>query len=345
MANYSAPTNDNISRAMEAVGIIPEELRGSDTFLDVVTWNIKYFHDRDPARVEAIAKILGVLNADILVLQEILDGSMDTVAAKLRESGAGHYVAAHGKSGGQQRVAMLWDLDWIRAKDDIRELFSEEPVLTPDQKDAFPRKPLLGHFSALGGNGVEAAFDFQLCGVHLKSQRGGGELQRRLASEWLAHWFRYDAAAVDTDIILAGDWNATVDSEAWDAFRELEKSGEALFEQINDKSEISHLYYKSKREIGSRLDLVAVSMASAARLVDEGSKVVRWAPLADLLEASPSAQEIKNYIKTVSGDRRGVGGISDHLPVITRFYFAKPAAVAKRRTARSAAAKTSRTRK
>jgi exonuclease III len=312
--------NDNLSRALDAVGAIPDDLRGSDKFLDVVTWNIKWFHDLDGNRVDAICKVLEAINADVFVFQEIRDGTMDTVAERLKERGAGYYVAAHGTTGGDQRVALMWDLDWIRAKDDIQELFGKGQVTTPDGKDAFPRLPLLGNFTGLT-NDIEVAFDFQLCGLHLKSQRGGGESQRELASEWLAHWFKAEAPKVDSDIIMLGDWNADVSSDAWNPLRELEKDGTALFEQINDNSSISHFYYKNKHEIGSRLDLVAVSMASSEQLVDKKSKVIRWTSLDELLDQSPSAAQIKEYIKVIGGDQKGRNGISDHMPVITRFYF------------------------
>jgi exonuclease III len=106
-------------------------------------------------------------------------------------------------------------------------------------------------------------------------------------------------------------------------FRELEDEGTALFEKINDESEISHFYYKNKNKIGSRLDLVAISMASTEQLVDEKSNVIRWAPLDELMASTPSATDIKDYIKAIGGDRKGRGGISDHMPVITRFYFGK----------------------
>jgi hypothetical protein len=44
-------------------------------------------------------------------------------------------------------------------------------------------------------------------------------------------------------------------------------------------------------------------------------KVVRWKSLDSLLAKGPKAQEIKNYLKSLKTN------LSDHLPVITRFYF------------------------
>lgn len=48
--NYIPPENDHLTRGFE--DLIPEKYKGSDSFLDLVNWSIRYFHDRDPARVK-----------------------------------------------------------------------------------------------------------------------------------------------------------------------------------------------------------------------------------------------------------------------------------------------------
>ena len=87
-----------------------------------------------------------------------------------------------------------------------------------------------------------------------------------------------------------------------------------VFSKINDGDDISHLMYRNKQDIGSRLDLGAVSVAASSRLV-KGSQAVRWTTLDTLLKGNPKAAEIKQYIKETSDN------ISDHMPVVTRFYF------------------------
>jgi hypothetical protein len=52
--------------------MIPEEFRGTDDFLDLVTWNIRFFHHHDRKRVTRITEILSVLNADIIILRRAL---------------------------------------------------------------------------------------------------------------------------------------------------------------------------------------------------------------------------------------------------------------------------------
>ena len=311
LPEFQPPPNDNLSNGFAKLGLVPERYRGTDKFLDVVTWNIRFFHDRDPDRVKRIVNVLTELNADIIVLQEILDQSLEVVARELAHREAGYYETAYGTTGGNQRVAMMYDLDWVRAKDDIRELYQKGAIITSEGKDVFPRLPLLGEFTALT---EENPFDFQLVGLHLKSQRGGGEEQRKRAAQELSHWLVNDAPKIDADVIMLGDWNQPPSAAAWEPIRRLEATKKLLFTGINSESEISHLMYRNKQEIGSKLDLAAISM-SASEKMGKPPAGVRWEPLEDLLANTPSAQQIKEFIKTVREE------VSDHLPVVTRFYF------------------------
>lgn len=307
---YTPVANDHISALM--ADLVPEEYEGTDQFLDVVTWNIRFFHHRDWERVEQITHILTELNADVIVFQEILEGALDPVAEGLDKAGAGYYQVAYGTTGGNQRVAIMYDLDWIRAKDDIRELFGKREILTGRGKDAFPRLPLYANLTAVSHTGDP--FDFQLVGLHLKSQRGGGHAQRRLAAESLARWFEIEAPRVDSDIIVIGDWNEKPNASTWDAFNELEARDLVAFQSINGGSgDFSHLMYRNKRTLGSRLDLNAVSIAAMEEIAGN-PEVVRWKNLSSLLDSNPRAKDIKALFKVLR-ER-----VSDHLPVLTRYY-------------------------
>lgn len=314
---YQPVDNDNLSAAFDKIGLIPKRLVGSDKFIDIVTWNLRWFHEGDAARVDRISAVLAALNADVFVFQEIKNESLEPVVQKLAELEAGHYSVAYGTTGGQQRVAFLWDLDWIRAKDDDKELFGRNTIIAEDGKDAFPRLPLWGYFIGLTQDPNSVPFDFQLVGLHLKSQLGGGDAQRAAAADALAAWIRSAAPRVDGDTIVLGDFNRVPGAAEWEAFRRLEAEKLIEFESINDSSEISHLYYENKTHIGSRLDLVLMS-SSAHLFTKADPEVVRWASLDQLLSTSPDAKTIKAYIKEIGTT------ISDHMPTVTRFYFTKP---------------------
>jgi hypothetical protein len=73
----------------------------------------------------------------------------------------------------------------------------------------------------------------------------------------------------------------------------------------DDKAEPSYLSVGGRN---SRLDLIAVSEAAAEGLKSSKTEVISWNLL---LENRNSPQFIKEIVEK----------ISDHLPVVTRFYF------------------------
>lgn len=310
--------NDNISKSL--IGEIPDQYRDNNEFLDIISWNIRWFNDTDPKRVARIVEILGSLNADIFIFQEIRNNSLDMVARRLSESGAGDYKVVYGTTGGDQRVAIMYDFEWVKLKDDIQELFGKGVVKTSTGKDAFPRLPLWGYFTAKSPEPDKRGFDFQLAGVHLKSQMGAdsGVPQRRKAAETLAAWLTTEANILDADTIIIGDWNAAPDKTEWSAIHDLENNRLVLFEQVNDSSDFSHLYYRNRHDIGSRLDIVLVSTEAAEKLQGPAD-VVRWLSLDQLLESNPNVAAIKAYLKQIKED------LSDHMPIFTRYYVSEEA--------------------
>ncbi|HJV39973.1 MAG TPA: endonuclease/exonuclease/phosphatase family protein [Geothrix sp.] len=317
-----AQNTDNLSRLIPD-DFVPVEYRGTDRCLDVVNWNIRYFNHRDKTRVDAIARVMSQINADIFVLEEIYEDSLAPVIEKLATAKAGYYEACYGATGGSQRVAILYDTDWVRPKDEVRELFGPGAVTVRvggKKKDCFPRLPLWGYFQTLPAEAKGDAFDFQLVGLHLKSQRNGKEAiadedtrQRRESAEALAQWMQEEGSNLDSDIILLGDWNKGPSSPEWKVFRDMEKAKEVAFEKINDDSDFSHLMYQNRNEVGSRLDLQVISHTAydnryGAKM---GAKVIRWKTVQELFGDPKLKTEISRLRQLVS----------DHMPVFSRFYF------------------------
>lgn len=314
-ASRGAPrvANDNISALLDPIiegkGLVPAELRGTDRFLDVVCWNIRYFNVRDPDRVKRITNIMSEINADVFILEEIEDDSLDDIARRLTDRGRGLYKVRYGTTGGDQRVAMVYDMEFVRAKEEIAELFPENPKMPGTaRKYVFPRLPLHSYFTCVaqpGGSSSAQWFDFHLVGVHLKSQRasGGddGTAQRTAAAKRLADWVKSELGD-EPDIIIAGDWNAVPSKPEWAAIRALEQQGKAAFVGWNNGNEASHFYKSGK---GTRLDLVMVSADAEENAVTPGAKVIAW----------------KNVFKNKSVLAKAVENISDHMPVLSRFYF------------------------
>lgn len=290
--------NDNISAAIN--DYVPEDLRGTDRFLDIINWNIRYFNELDPSRIRLITKIMSEINGDIFVLQEIAEGAVDEVASALNSAGAGLYKTAYGSTGGTQRVAFMYDTEWVRTKEDFTELFDGEPNTLPgSNKRIFPRLPLHNVMHAFAADGN---FDFHLAGVHLKAYMGNddpGTEQRRLSAERLVAWSSTETE--DRDIIICGDFNKEPSADEWDVFREEEEAGRIRFATWNREDEGSH-WYKGKR---SRIDLVIVSDSVDEVAVTKESKVIPWKGVFD-------SSTLRNEL---------IARISDHMPVVSRFYF------------------------
>lgn len=305
--------NDNLAPIFDGLGkdIVPAHLRGSDQYLDIICWNIRYFNQRDPERTRLIASIMAQLNADIFVCEEIEDGALDPVAEMLIQSGAGLYKTAYGTTGGDQRVAVMYDTEWVKAKEDIGELFSTPPVIADNGKKAFPRLPLhsvfVGRSEQPAERGPRREFDFHLVGLHLKSQRpsGGddGRSQRASSATRLSQWLKHELGD-EPDAILLGDWNAKPSKPEWKEIRDLEDGEKVVFAGWNSEQEASHFYRSGQ---GTRLDLVLLTMEASKQSVEKGARVIPW----------EGAFGPNNRLALL------IDKISDHFPVLSRFYFLK----------------------
>ena len=323
---------DRISALLDAKKLVPKKFRGTDKYLDVISWNIRWFDAADSDRVKAIADVLAELNADFLVLTEIAaDGALAEVVNQLAQAKAGFYSTHYGTTGHEQRVVLMWDRDWVRAKAEPVELFKDENLKVPGEtgtrpQAVFPRLPLWGYFEALASQPGDEGFTFELVGVHLKAQgpaprtyqgpeKRWGIPQRTRAAERLGSWLVDDQAHADTDIIVIGDWNATPDQEEWQHLREMEKHGAVKFAKINKTGEVSHLVrLNASGPAGTRIDLHLITRAANANAVPKNKGVViKWKPFDDLPKLV--AADRADYFKALKAR------FSDHLPVLTRFYL------------------------
>jgi predicted extracellular nuclease len=325
-------TQDRISRLLHAKRLVPAKYKGSDKYFDLVSWNIAWFDAKDPDRVKAITEVLSQINADVFVLMEIAqDGALDEVVEALAKKKAGFYSTYYGTTGGQQRVVLMWNRDWVRAKEDPGEVFADDNPLLPAEfgvgkQKVFPRLPVFGYFEVQPSQPGQEGFNFELMGVHLKAQgpspkgytgpeKRWGIPQRTKAAKMLAKWLEDPREHYDSDVIIAGDWNAIPSEKEWAAIRALEKNERVRFESVNSSNEISHLVrLNAKGAAGSRLDLRLVTDSASANAVPEQSGVVIQWSLFDHLDALSGAQRQALFTRLKKR-------FSDHLPVVSRFYL------------------------
>ncbi|MDX1951163.1 MAG: endonuclease/exonuclease/phosphatase family protein [Verrucomicrobiota bacterium] len=341
-ANVITADNDNYSEALS--DIVPKEYRGSDRYLDVIQWNIEWFgaaksRSKDARRFALVQQILQTLNADLFIFQEIAgpspdgrrEGVLDPIARALTETGAGDYAVDYTLAGGEQRVAMMWDRDWIRAKDDVKELFPKGTHKMPGgQADAFAgRTPLYGYFTARipidlddiapNPTGGLEKFDFQALGVHLKAMADGAP-QREESARVLAAWLQNEALVTDNDTLIMGDFNAPPGDKCWDPFAALENApnSKVKFRSINDPSDFSYMWLANRTtKFTSKIDLAVISLASADQIVGKPAQVVRWKPIQDVI--AETGDMTKAEVVAVLREMKET--ISDHLPVLHRFYL------------------------
>ncbi len=319
---------DKISRYLDAKKLVPKRFQGSDEFLDIVAWNIRYFDHKDPDRIAGITDVLDTMNADVFVLTEIAkDGALDDVVDALAKRKAGFYSTFYGTTGDEQRVVMLWDRNWVRSKRPPLELFTDNPVTIAEngrKADVFPRLPVWGHFEVAATSEAEEGFTFELVGLHLKSQmkprdfKGTGRYgikQRTMAARKLADWLEAAEEHFDEDIIMVGDWNASTEKEEWEPIRALEKSAGVSFSRINDPKIPTHLARLNKSGGGgSRLDLHLITeSADAVGVPNKMGVVIQWSFFDDLAGLD---KETRDKLKAAMRLK-----ISDHLPVASRFYL------------------------
>jgi endonuclease/exonuclease/phosphatase family metal-dependent hydrolase len=128
-----------------------------------------------------------------------------------------------------------------------------------------------------------------------------GTDQRLRSAARLARWLQHELGD-EPDAILLGDWNARPAEPEWQPLRDAEIEGQLRFLAWNKDHEASHFFQNGK---GSRLDLVVVSDDAERAAVDKGARVIPWR------DAFASLPKLRGYIAT----------LSDHMPVVSRFYF------------------------
>lgn len=323
--------NDHIARAFE--NYVPKKYQGTDKYLDVVQWNIEWFGasksaGKDKKRRAVVLNLLKMLNADLFIFQEVAGpsrdgrkaGSLDEIADTLSNDGAGNYTVDYTQAGGEQRVAMMWDRDFVRAKTEVAELFAKGTYQQTGQKDPFAeRTPLYGYFTtATESDPAVGKFDFQAIGVHLKAMADGAP-QRQRSAEVLSDYLHKLSAEVDADVLIMGDFNAPPTDACWKPFHKLEKNETAAFTSINDPSEYSYLWLRNQgSQFVSRIDLGVVTTSSMEQVVgNTAMKVVQWQPLEETIARAGSITD--RAVRDIMAEIKE--NISDHLPTVTRFYF------------------------
>jgi hypothetical protein len=280
--------------------------------LVVGTWNIEHFGsggrgfpetslpNRTDSQLDGIAQtIRDDVEASVLILNEIngrrgraTSEELDDLVVRLGPE----WKYAIDKSGGTQRIAMIWNTDKVEVIAQ-QEIFVAEKIV--QDADIFERDPLAVYFRATGQNG---AADFLVVGLHLKSGQQNTQnhdvAMERLRGELRA--LRGHSAVLpsaEDDILVGGDLNASPYDNKEEEFFE-------TFNRGNWKLLAEGDSYPGTRINGSQIDYLIVTRSNSRQkglwnqeIAESPAKV--WRELAE--------GNMNKYRKN----------LSDHFPVTT----------------------------
>ncbi len=185
---------------------------GTDTTLDIATWNLEFFplrlpgdyncpHPVDVTREQAAATIINALGLDIIAIQEISDTTGFNQMVALCP-GYGGISSPEVRGCNYQRPGFVYRKDQVTVRS-TRLLFS-------NNESAFPRSPFQADLTIMS-NG--RTYDLHLIIVHLKAGGSYDDLQRRRAASTALKGYLDQQAAVDStaNFMIAGDWNDQIE--------------------------------------------------------------------------------------------------------------------------------------
>jgi len=194
---------------------------GTDTTLDIVTWNLELFPDNKD--MSGIAQMVTAMHADIIAVQEIMDATaFSTLAASIP-----NYQAIIYNATSDYRLAFLYDTRTITPIEDY--------TIYNGESNPFPRPPYVFNFRW-------ANKDYYVINNHLKAYGDNyidpnddwdDERRRQLACEMLDQYISTDLA--DARVIVLGDMNDQIaEPDSYNVFTSLlDKPAEYAFSDMD----------------------------------------------------------------------------------------------------------------
>lgn len=197
--------------------------------LEFLSWNLRHAGVELLGEGGALGLGLAALRPAVALLQECPRRALPPQFMVEGPDGARTYRTVQGLGGGDQRLAIVYDLERARLKRRPTEIL----------EDKLRRPPLAAVFALLPDGLIEPV-DLHLVNVHLLS-RGGDNIVARLAeAQALADWIEKTAPEARLDLMVGGDWNGPANDEMLEPLTGLERRSRGAFQQISAGSEAGY---------------------------------------------------------------------------------------------------------
>lgn len=169
---------------------------GTDSSLDIMTWNIEWFPKNGNVTVDYVSQIIEALDVDVIAIQEV----SDTIVFKEMLANLVGYEG-YFKSSWFAGLAYIYKTETVQIND-IYEIYTTSPYWSP-----FPRSPMVMEMSFENDNYIIINNHFKCCGNGILNTYDSGdeETRRLIASNLLKEYI--DSNFPNEKVILLGDLN------------------------------------------------------------------------------------------------------------------------------------------
>lgn len=169
---------------------------GTDSSLDILTWNIEWFPKNGQVTANYVSQIIEALDVDVIAVQEVSDTNVFKSMLSNIEGYEGYF-----KSSWFAGLAYIYKTETIQI-DDIYEIYTTSPYWSP-----FPRSPMVMEMSFKGEDYIIINNHFKCCGDGvLNLDNSGDEESRRYKASLLLKEY-IDANFPNDKVIVLGDLN------------------------------------------------------------------------------------------------------------------------------------------
>lgn len=169
---------------------------GTDSSLDILTWNIEWFPKNGQVTANYVSQIIEALDVDVIAVQEVSDTNVFKSMLSNIEGYEGYF-----KSSWFAGLAYIYKTETIQI-DDIYEIYTTSPYWSP-----FPRSPMVMEMSFKDEDYIIINNHFKCCGDGVLNLNDSGDEESRRYKAILLLKEYIDVNFPNDKVIVLGDLN------------------------------------------------------------------------------------------------------------------------------------------